>query len=211
MANEAKRNEEQLFTQLDTSVPTGYQPRITALKSMAVVAAGAAAMALPAKPAHAGSAAMLGNAKLATDVPAGAMSVTLNVDAGTLNPLLSYGWIVLDAFTAQCEVRKITGISATVVSFATGLMDSHSADAIVLWLDSLIVDVRWFGAKGDGITDDGNSFNRALAATPAGVEIEVFPGIYRTSVTVVVTQNKNLPAVRIAQPSTVVLLKSWVI
>ncbi len=41
------------------------------------------------------------------------------------------------------------------------------------------VSVRWFGAKGDGITDDTEAFRKAIAAAGEGGTVFVPPGVYK--------------------------------
>ncbi|MCJ7796541.1 MAG: S-layer homology domain-containing protein, partial [Thermoleophilia bacterium] len=51
-------------------------------------------------------------------------------------------------------------------------------------LHNLIRDVRYFGAKGDGVTDDAAAFQAALSAAPAGSTVVVPPATYRIGSTV---------------------------
>mgnify|MGYP001017801579 CR=1 FL=1 len=50
------------------------------------------------------------------------------------------------------------------------------------------VNVRWFGAKGDGVTDDTVAIQAALTAAPADGRVTLPPGVYRIGATLTVSK-----------------------
>jgi pectate lyase-like protein len=123
---------------------------------------------------------MPGEVVLADAAAAGATSVRLNVSVTT--PAL--GWLMIDPYGPQCELRQIAGVAGESVTFAPGLSLAHGAGATVLWMDTPTHDVRLFGAKGDGKTNDTPSIQRAIdsACDPAmgkGGVVLFTSGVYR--------------------------------
>lgn len=76
-------------------------------------------------------------------------------------------WVVIDAHTAECEVRKVTGVVSTTLSFTGALGYTHSANDVVLFVDSPALNVKWFGATGDGTTDDTAAIAAAVTQAAA--------------------------------------------
>ena len=74
------------------------------------------------------------------------------------------GWVVIDPYTVECELRKVTGISGNQLTVAA-LTYSHSAFDSIFWTDSDLASVMWFGAKMNGVADDTIAFQRALATS----------------------------------------------
>lgn len=76
------------------------------------------------------------------------------------------GWVVITKNNIECEARKITGI-ATIsggyrLSFTGGLAYNHAIGDTVEYITSGVLNVKWFGAIGDGATDDAVPFQRAI-------------------------------------------------
>lgn len=103
-----------------------------------------------------------GRMYLASNAGAGAISII--VQSLTSGVSAEAGWVVIDPYTIECEIRKVTGISGNQLTIAA-LTYSHVAFDSVFWVDSGLVNVEWFGAKFDGVTDDTIAFERAFAAS----------------------------------------------
>jgi len=89
------------------------------------------------------------------------------------------GWIVIDPYTDECEVRKITGINGEILSFDDGLDYAHSDGGLVYWSAESIVNVKWFGATGNGTTNDYQSIQRAIDSLyPIGGKVDIPSGVY---------------------------------
>lgn len=75
------------------------------------------------------------------------------------------GWLLISAFTTNCELRAILSISGTTVTLAQPpLRKTHNTDDMVLWTDAAILSVDVFGAVGDGVADDTLAIQAALDA-----------------------------------------------
>jgi hypothetical protein len=68
--------------------------------------------------------------------------------------------VVIDPWTTECEVRKVTGISGLDLTVAA-LTYAHSTDDAVIYATNPTVNVKWFGALGDGTTNDYTAITRA--------------------------------------------------
>jgi hypothetical protein len=123
---------------------------------------------------------MPGQVVLAVPAPTGATSVKLNVFVTTT----ALGWLMIDPYGPQCELRQIAAVAGVEVRFAPALAFAHGAGATVLWMDAPTHDVRLFGAKGDAKTNDTPAIQRAIdsACDPAmgkGGVVLFPPGVYR--------------------------------
>lgn len=101
-------------------------------------------------------------ARLQAAPSAGATSITLNIPLHVLGSNL--GWLIIDPYTLECEVREVTSISASgKVVGIPALTYAHAAQDAVLWTADPVYDVRLFGATGDGSTDDRAAIMAAIA------------------------------------------------
>jgi hypothetical protein len=89
-------------------------------------------------------------------------------------------WLVIDAFTNECEIRKATTVNNTQYTIAALAYD-HAIDDLVLWVTEPIANVKWFGAKGDDTTNDYTSIQRAIDQAEASEfdTVLIPPGDYK--------------------------------
>jgi hypothetical protein len=85
---------------------------------------------------------------LSEDAPATSTDVTVTYIPSWLQ-VGSY--VFIDAYTVECEVRKITSIAGNVIAFTTALAYSHVAGDITFFQETDVINAKWFGAKGDGV------------------------------------------------------------
>jgi hypothetical protein len=110
----------------------------------------------------------LESVSLAANAIAAATAVTLtNVLNGMGN---ATHWIVIDPYTVECEVRRAGTVSGNIVTFTTPLAYTHSENDPVLLVDKPALNVKWFGAKGDGVSDDTVPLQRAWDQLPTGTQ-----------------------------------------
>src|SRR3972149_5962940 len=109
-------------------------------------------------------------------------ATTIVVDDVPDGLILNSIWAVLDAPTSECEVRKVTGISSNTLTIAATSYD-HAADDPVFLVWEPEVSVKWFGARGDGSTDDITPLTRAVtqAYSQGIVKVTLPNGIYPVS------------------------------
>lgn len=107
----------------------------------------------------------------------GALATTVYVKSLFSASANQGGWIVIDPYTSECEVRKVVtaNLASNSITIAA-LAYAHDINDLVLWLPNNSVDILWFGAKFDGATDDITAFDRAFAASsyvkmPAGTTV----------------------------------------
>lgn len=116
--------------------------------------------------------------KLNADISATDTTLDLNKRIPTAGP--NHIFLVIDPFTIECEVRVVTNISGTTYTIAA-LDYAHSANDLVLWFSSPTINVKWFNAKGDNITDDTTAIRRATyAAVEFGGTVWFPAGRYKT-------------------------------
>src|SRR5260370_4284510 len=68
-------------------------------------------------------------------------------------------------FPGECR-RRLSSYFAVVVALALSFGASTFADATPLPADANVLDVRHFGAKGDGTTDDTRAIQAAIDQLP---------------------------------------------
>lgn len=83
------------------------------------------------------------NGHLASVAAVGATSVTTVLWPAVI---AGQGWIVIDPFTAECEVRAVTTVAGQTVSFAAALQYEHAAGDLVLYHTHGELNALWFGA-----------------------------------------------------------------
>jgi len=78
-------------------------------------------------------------------------------------PHASIGWVVVGAYTSRAELRKVVSVENRDITVAA-LTYYHDPDEMVIVLDAPTLNVRWFGAVGDGISDDTTAIQAAIDA-----------------------------------------------
>jgi hypothetical protein len=92
---------------------------------------------------------------------AAAAATTINTNAVPKGAVADTIYVVIDPYTDECEVRKVTTISDTTLTVAA-LDYAHAANDAVFFISDAVLNAKWFGATGDGSTDDATSINRAI-------------------------------------------------
>lgn len=82
-------------------------------------------------------------------------------------PHSSIGWVVVGAYTSRAELRQVVSVENRDITVAA-LAYYHDPDEIVLALDAAVLDMAWFGARGDG-SDSTAAFQLARDAVKASI------------------------------------------
>ncbi len=133
------------------------------------------------------------NVRLAAALSPGATSATLDrIPEWVISNLV---WVVLDIGTVDAEVRKVT-VSGSTISWTGGLTYSHATLDEVRFISSPVLNVKWFGAIGDGIVDDAlaiqRAFNQNLSGVVARATRYYFPfGTYRVNTSLNLTNAQD--------------------
>src|SRR3989304_9964301 len=130
----------------------------------------------------------------ALTTPASAGATTIVVDDLPDGLILNTVWAVIDAPTRECEVRKVTGIGGLTTLTIAATSYDHAADDPVFLVWEPEVSGKWFGARGDGSTDDITPITRAITqAYNQGIVKGTLPiGIYPVSSNVLVKSKVTL-------------------
>ena len=98
---------------------------------------------------------------------AAAGASTINV-GGLATGAPSLGnWVMIDPYTIECEIRRVSSRSASTITLSSVLTYAHSTNDQVVFMDYPKVNILLFGAKVDGSTDDTTAITRALTAAKA--------------------------------------------
>jgi hypothetical protein len=96
-------------------------------------------------------------------------------------------WVVIDPYTVQCEIRKVTGISTLDLTVAALTYD-HAVDDAVMFTTNPFWSSLLFGAVFDGSTDDQAAHQAAITDAPAGASVDLSgPGTSRLASGLTVT------------------------
>ena len=135
-----------------------------------------------------------GSNQVGATITAGATTFTVNTEAPALMKLCQ--WCVVDPFTVQAEIRRITSHSGSTVTVAVAFTYNHAAGDAIIWMSTPAWDVHLFGAIGNNSTDDTAAIqaaiNDAARAAPVGV-VQFGPHNYKiTSTLTVATDGMHL-------------------
>lgn len=106
-------------------------------------------------------------------------------------------YVIVDPFTNACEFRVITGIAGNVISFTETLSADHDQGDLVLMTTDPTVNVKLFGAVGDGATDDTAAIQAAMDVNLNGTDsdrrttIYFPPGQYKITSTLDMTERRD--------------------
>jgi hypothetical protein len=92
-------------------------------------------------------------------------------------------WVIIDPWTVQCEIRKVTAVSGNTLTVAA-LTYAHSADDAVIYTTQPDCNVKYWGALGDNSHDDSAEIQAAIdAAIDMGNPARVVfpPGNYKVT------------------------------
>lgn len=117
-------------------------------------------------------------AQMSLSADASATDTTVVVKNKLTGIASDLGWAVIDPYTVQCEVRKVTAVAGNVLTIAA-LTYSHNTNDPVLWITDGIAHAPWYGVTGDGTTDDSAALDAAiLDAQALGTELVLPAGDY---------------------------------
>lgn len=148
-----------------------------------------------AKEAHAASGTVAGAVTLAAPTSIGDTTLTLSPMPVTTSG--SYSWIIIDPFTTQCEIRKVTAIGANI-SLGRALAYAHSSGDTVLWADEPIFNVAFYGASaansgGANVTAIQAAINDAKGVIAgAGGGLVLLPELYTINDAIILSSNITL-------------------
>lgn len=111
-------------------------------------------------PAGTGSASVM-EAQLGGNSIIGATTITLDRSAPLAFSIGTY--VIIDPFTIECEIRRITGVSGTTLTLDTGLTYAHSTNDQVWSFIGGLVPWNWWGAlpgSTAAATQNVTAFNR---------------------------------------------------
>ena len=70
------------------------------------------------------------------------------------------GFVVIDPWTADCEVRQITNRAGKILTLASALAYDHTKYDEVIFIDRPWINALWFGAVGDNSTNNNTALYR---------------------------------------------------
>jgi hypothetical protein len=82
-------------------------------------------------------------------------------------------FVAVGAMTTKCEVRRITGISSSTLTFGVALIHAHTAGEFVWVLSGTLVPAEWYGCKANDSSVD-NSTGLMQASIDAALTSNIF-------------------------------------
>jgi hypothetical protein len=100
-----------------------------------------------------------------------------------IDPTVDYAYICIDRVNQKVNaIGDITALTASVATLTTKMNNSYK-----------VINIKDYGAIGDGVVNDTTSINNAIAAVPANRGILYFPsGKYLISNTIFISNKTNL-------------------
>lgn len=99
---------------------------------------------------------------LAADAAVGASSISL----ANLSAVFQPGIVVaINVGTPECELRIVSAVIGSTVSFSPVLLYSHSSGSLVVPILDASVPTMFFGCKADGSTDDWQGLQHGIIET----------------------------------------------
>lgn len=118
--------------------------------------------------------------QLTKGIAAGATTVYIN--SLPRNVLDNQGYIVIDAYTSKCELRRFTRDGKVLTVDA--LTYAHNKHDEVIFLDACVLSPLWFGARGNGTTDDTDMLQATIDALPTTGGAVYGDGIFKITDTI---------------------------
>jgi hypothetical protein len=72
---------------------------------------------------------------------------TITIDKNPPNLLLNNGFVVIDPFTTEAELRRVSNISGKTLTLHTALGYNHAAGDLIFWFAGGLVPWSWWGAQ----------------------------------------------------------------
>ena len=106
--------------------------------------------------------------------------------------LLAVGdWIVVDPYTVNAEVRKVTGIASNTITVNVPFTNAHTINTMVAQIESPVWKATHFGVVADDTTDDlfaWDALMADIALQGGGIILNDFDGTSRVSSEILMTQ-----------------------
>lgn len=97
---------------------------------------------------------------LASNVAAGSSAISVSTSA--LAPLTAGNFVLIDAYTSQAELRKISSVAGNTVNLTAALKYDHVANDRLLTVTTGVLETIHWGCKGDNSTDDQIPLQEAI-------------------------------------------------
>jgi hypothetical protein len=89
-------------------------------------------------------------------------ATTLALDRVPTGIIDDGSFVAVGAMTTKCEIRRITGISSSTLTFGVALIHAHTAGEFVWVLSGTLVPAEWYGCKaGDASVDNSTGLMQA--------------------------------------------------